>query len=249
MELKQGCDSTRTLFYLSKAVEMNNYDESALVIRSKCYFILGRNDEAVKDALDAVTINPHNAAAKEALAVALYANGQFEKALVYFHRLYRKRSTAYYSAWVKRCEETIRSYLTCSKLEQDIIEQLLDRNLLNLDLNDQNDVDDTSNKLADSNVIQRVLQKNMLKSKKKLVTQRMNSQVMGKMDEDMMFLDMLSSHPALERSLSTRGKQHIDGVIQNPIQGAAKEGYDFLTTRKNFWESSESIFAKSKRIK
>ena len=35
---------------------------------------------------------------------------------------------------------------------QDIIEQLLDRNLLNLDLNDQKDVDDTSNKLADSNV-------------------------------------------------------------------------------------------------
>ena len=149
-------------------------------------------------------------------------------------------------------------------MEQDIIEQLLDRNLLNLDLNDQNDVDDTSNKLADSNVIQRVLQQNMLKSKKKLVTQRINSQVMGKMDEDMKFLDMLSSHPALERSLSTRGKQHIDGVIQNPIQGektkktkirpthtslisgAAKEGYDFLTTRKNFWESSESIFAKSK---
>ena len=104
-------------------------------------------------------------------------------------------------------------------MEQDIIEQLLDRNLLNLDLNDQNDVDDTSNKLADSNVIQRVLQQNMLKSKKKLVTQRINSQVMGKMDEDMKFLDMLSSHPALERSLSTRGKQHIDGVIQNPIQG------------------------------
>ena len=148
-------------------------------------------------------------------------------------------------------------------MEQDIIEQLLDRNLLNLDLNDQNDVDDTSNKLADSNVIQRVLQQNMLKGKKKLVTQRMNSQVMGKMDEDMKFLDMLSSHPALERSLSTRGKQHIDGVIQNPIQGektkkrqkyaqhthtslisgAAKEGYDFLTTRKNFWESSESMLA------
>ena len=153
-------------------------------------------------------------------------------------------------------------------MEQDIIEQLLDGNLLILDLNDQNDVDDTSNKLADSNVIQRVLQKNMLKGKKKLVTQRMNSQVMGKMDEDMKFLDMLSSHPALERSLSTRGKQHIDGVIQNPIQGektkknkntpnthtslisgAAKEGYDFLTTRKNFWESSESMLAKSKQMK
>ena len=35
MELKRGCDGKRTLYYLTKAVELNDYDESALVVRSR----------------------------------------------------------------------------------------------------------------------------------------------------------------------------------------------------------------------
>ena len=106
MELKRGCDSKRTLYYLTKAVQLNDYDESALVVRSRqqfsicqtlmsldtfirCYFTLGRNDEAVLDAEEAARINPDNSAAKEALATALYANGHFEQALIQFHRVYR----------------------------------------------------------------------------------------------------------------------------------------------------------------
>ena len=55
----------------------------------RCYFTLGRNDEAVLDAEEASRINPDNSAAKEALATALYANGHFEQALIQFHRVYR----------------------------------------------------------------------------------------------------------------------------------------------------------------
>ena len=39
--------------------------------------------------MEASRINPDNSAAKEALATALYANGQFERALIQFHRVYR----------------------------------------------------------------------------------------------------------------------------------------------------------------
>ena len=35
MEMKRGCDSKRTLYYLTKAVQLNDYDESALVVRSR----------------------------------------------------------------------------------------------------------------------------------------------------------------------------------------------------------------------
>ena len=38
MELKRGCDSKRTLYYLTKAVQLNDYDESALVVRSRQQF-------------------------------------------------------------------------------------------------------------------------------------------------------------------------------------------------------------------
>ena len=39
--------------------------------------------------MEASRINPDNSAAKEALAVALYASGDFERALIQFHRVYR----------------------------------------------------------------------------------------------------------------------------------------------------------------
>ena len=41
------------------------------------------------DAVEASRINPDNSAAKEALAIALYASGDFERALIQFHRVYR----------------------------------------------------------------------------------------------------------------------------------------------------------------
>ena len=43
MELKRGCDSKRTLYYLTKAVQLNDYDESALVVRSRQQFSICLN--------------------------------------------------------------------------------------------------------------------------------------------------------------------------------------------------------------
>ena len=43
MELKRGCDGKRTLYYLTKAVQLNDYDESALVVRSRQQFSICLN--------------------------------------------------------------------------------------------------------------------------------------------------------------------------------------------------------------
>ena len=40
MEMKRGCDSKRTLYYLTKAVQLNDYDESALVVRSRLAILM-----------------------------------------------------------------------------------------------------------------------------------------------------------------------------------------------------------------
>ena len=34
---------------LSRAVEMNDYDDTALVARSRCNHVLGKNEEAIND--------------------------------------------------------------------------------------------------------------------------------------------------------------------------------------------------------
>ena len=55
----------------------------------RCYNLLGHNEEAIEDAATAANINGENYAAREALAVAFYADGQFELALAHFHRVFR----------------------------------------------------------------------------------------------------------------------------------------------------------------
>ena len=86
------------------------------------------------DAEEASRINPDNSAAKEALAIALYANGHFEQALIQFHRVYRftfsfsslmtiviilfrMRGSPRFLSWIDRCEETINHFLTHSKID------------------------------------------------------------------------------------------------------------------------------------
>ena len=51
--------------------------------------MLGRNREAIEDAAQAVDINSESYTAREALALALYADEQFELALAHFHRVFR----------------------------------------------------------------------------------------------------------------------------------------------------------------
>ena len=59
LEMKKGSDGKKSLYFfdrlrlppskVARAVEMNDYDEEALVARSRCNHILGRNIEAIED--------------------------------------------------------------------------------------------------------------------------------------------------------------------------------------------------------
>ena len=86
-----------SLAYLNKAVELNDYDESALVARSRCHHQLGRhemrnvlrlnsehscrNNEAISDGLQAVELNSRSHEARQALGRALYSDGQLRAKL------------------------------------------------------------------------------------------------------------------------------------------------------------------------
>ena len=86
---------------------------------SRCYNSLGRNKEAVEDAMRAAERDVNSIAAKEALGKALYSDGKFELALVEFHRANRMRPNEVFDEWIGRCEETIRAFLTNKKLDCD----------------------------------------------------------------------------------------------------------------------------------
>ena len=56
--------------------------KNVFLLIGRCYYQLGRNLEAIEDAEVAIQQNCESVAAREALAQALYSDGQFEKALI-----------------------------------------------------------------------------------------------------------------------------------------------------------------------
>ena len=57
--------------------------------------------------------------------MAMYSAGRFENALVEFHKAKRMRPITLYEEWIGRCEETIKAFLTATKIDCEIVEKLL----------------------------------------------------------------------------------------------------------------------------
>ena len=194
---------------------------------------MGRNKEAVEDAMRAAERNANSLAAKEALGKALYSNGQFEMALVEFHRANRIRPNEVFDEWIGRCEETIRVFLTNTKLDCNVVEKLL----LEKDSSSRKNDTEEPTKKPKENVAEKKVRERREKNEDKKT-----GLLMGKLHDDMVFLDKISKHPALQNNLLMFGEdktklRETDKVLK-VIRGAALDGLDFLQVRQTFWETS-----------
>ena len=63
--------------------------------------------------------------------------------------------------------------------------------------------------------------------------------IMGKLHQDMMFLEKLAYHPELKKDLLEKKFKKKD----QDITGTAMDGLSFLQVRKSFWETSEPTAA------
>ena len=72
---------------------------------------------------------------------------------------------------------------------------------------------------------------------------KMTGLIMGKLHEDMMFLEKLAYHPALTKGLlgkKLKKKDKKGNLFEyRNICGTARDGLNFLQVRKDFWETSE----------
>ena len=119
------------------------------------------------------------------LAIALYASGDFERALIQFHRVYRflfgtfpksmmnecllfrMRGSPRFLSWIDRCEETINHFLTHSKIDSDSIIRLRG--------------EETSNESDSLNPVRYSRQK-PLKLRESFLEEKINVMVMGKLN-------------------------------------------------------------------
>ncbi|XP_060518122.1 outer dynein arm-docking complex subunit 4 [Cylas formicarius] len=84
-EMSRG-DLQIAIDFMSKALELNPTEKNSLVARSKCYILLGKPENALKDAEAALKIDKGFIKAIYQKAEALYYLSDFEHSLVYFHR-------------------------------------------------------------------------------------------------------------------------------------------------------------------
>ena len=224
------------------------------IIVLRCHLHFGQNKEAIADARQAVKIEPISVVAKEILGKALYSAGQFENALVEFHKADRIRPNTFYEEWILRCEETIKAFLTKTVIDCEILGKLLEDEETKCWLEILT-VTATADVEIDPSLVNRKPLKNQKRNKeikKKEKNERKKTGIlMGKLHEDMMFLDKIANHPALQKSLldvdeESKKKKDIDHVLRE-IRGAALDGLGFLQVRKTFWETSEPPAAKDQK--
>ena len=215
---------------------MSSFDIIICIGLSRCHLHFGHNAEAIADARQAVNLQPSSMLAKETLGKALYSAGQFENALVEFHKVYRERPSTLYEEWIARCEETIKAFLLGTKIDSMTVQKMLeDKEHCNLDKKSNESLHENKTEIKSSGTNDR-------REHKK------TGLLMGRLHEDMMFLEKIVNHPSLQKNMLVldegKNKKDVDSVLKN-IRGAALDGLGFLQVRKSFWETSQPPVVKS----
>ncbi|CAG7687442.1 unnamed protein product [Allacma fusca] len=93
---------------LNKALELQPMHKAALVARSQCHLKLGDAASALRDAQTSFDGNETYIMGLYQYAEALYNLGQFEKALIAYHRGYRIRKVENFRIGIQKSQEAIR---------------------------------------------------------------------------------------------------------------------------------------------
>lgn len=100
----------------TKALELRENDLHCLLRRSSCYISLGDTEKALEDCNLALEKYPESHKGLFQKAQVLYTRGEFEYALMYFHRGYKKRPELQeFRIGIQKCEEAIKNSLQLTK--------------------------------------------------------------------------------------------------------------------------------------
>lgn len=96
------------VFHHMQALDFQQDDKSCLVARSHCYLQLGDNAAALKDAEDSLNENKKYYKGLCQKAEVLYAMGNFEHALVFYHRGHSVRPQMHeFTLGIQKAQEAI----------------------------------------------------------------------------------------------------------------------------------------------
>ncbi|XP_037077260.1 tetratricopeptide repeat protein 25-like [Pollicipes pollicipes] len=206
----------------SRALQITNDHEVCLTMRSKCYLLLGEHDKALEDSEAALANNPTSNSGIIQKAEALYAQGEFEYALVCFHRGKRLRPDIEdFMLGIQKSAEAIensigeKSGLRFCRVGK-VLKQLQDK----------------QEKEAQAATWRG-------QKRKQTPTEQDNAKkdygcktLLEELSQDKAFLQRLIHHPELT------------GTCKDDIVKEATEVLEFMQTRQEFWGQQKPLYAR-----
>ncbi|XP_077171428.1 outer dynein arm-docking complex subunit 4 isoform X2 [Paroedura picta] len=212
----------------SYALQLHEGDRNCLVARSKCYLRLGDTENALKDAEASLQSDKEFTKGLYQKAEALYTMGDFEFALVFYHRGYRLRPELQkFKLGIQKCQEAIENSVGSPSSVK--LENRGDLCFLSRQAESKKAKQKLQVKFPPKDVRYGTRQQEPVRNAK---TER---QLLGELYVDKAFLEKLLKDEDLIKSTTKQGVT-VGQLIH--------EGLSYLDTRTDFWQQQKPIYAR-----
>ncbi|NXN82829.1 TTC25 protein, partial [Bombycilla garrulus] len=216
----------KALGCFNDALKLRAGDKHCLITRSKCFLKLGDTENSLKDAEASLQIDQTFPEGLYQKAETLYTMGDFEFALVFYHRGRRLRPDMNkFQLGINKAEEAI---INCignpSSLKLESTEELcfVSRQA---ELRSKKENQKQQNKPKD--------QKDQKQTKKQ--SPKIERQLLGQLYADKAFLEKLLKDEDLMQSSTRQGVKVMDLVLG---------GISYLNHRRDFWQQQKPIYTR-----
>ncbi|KAJ1341907.1 hypothetical protein BSLG_003558 [Batrachochytrium salamandrivorans] len=218
----------------TRALAIHPTDKHCLVSRSRCYIQIGLPTLALKDADASLREDPSYFKGQYQKAEALYAQSDFELALMYYHRGHRLRPELNeFRTGIQKAREAIDNSIGDAKNMRIYVPAKLRRNLAALAAAQPRAAvaGGKSQQQANGNA------GNIIDTPKPYylsgnLTPAMESKLLGELYEDKLFLqEMLNDHDSAD-------------YPDDQVRTLVNEGLHFLNTRAEFWRQQNPLYAR-----
>ncbi|XP_074117643.1 outer dynein arm-docking complex subunit 4 isoform X1 [Sminthopsis crassicaudata] len=213
----------------TKALRLQMDDPNCLVARSKCYLKLGDLENSLKDVEKSLQNDQTFCKGILQKAETLYTMGDFEFALVYYHRGYKLRPDREFKVGIQKAQEAINNSVgspSSIKLENKGDLFFLSRQAENIKAQQK-----TPAKPIWKDTKTESKRKSSLKSEKTV------RQLLGELYVDKEYLEKLLKDEDLIKGTIKRGMTVEDLIMT---------GINYLDTRTDFWRQQKPIYARER---
>ncbi|KAJ8786889.1 hypothetical protein J1605_023321 [Eschrichtius robustus] len=214
----------------SNALHLQNGDKNCLVARSKCFLKMGELEKSLADAEASLQGDPTFCKGILQKAETLYTMGDFEFALVFYHRGYKLRPDREFKVGIQKAQEAINNSVgspSSIKLENKGDLSFLSKQAESMQAQQK------------PHPVRQLVHHPKRESKRKgsLKSEKIIRQLLGELYVDKEYLEKLLLDEDLIRGTIKRGLTVEDLIMT---------GINYLDTRSDFWRQQKPIYARER---